>query len=160
MLRGYNRRLDTLQAAVLRVKLRHMDAWNAARRRHAQLYHQLLKDSPVRLSLTADYAEPVYHLYIVRFEDRDGLQAHLRDQGIATGIHYPIPIHLQPAYRDLGYSKEDFPITERCAEQILSLPMYPELTPELIEYITDAVLNFALANQAESLVPSPVGVGR
>jgi dTDP-4-amino-4,6-dideoxygalactose transaminase len=160
MLRGYNRRLDTLQAAVLRVKLGHIDAWNAARRQHAQLYHQLLKDSPVRLSVTADYAEPVYHLYIVRVEDRDGLQAHLHDQGIATGIHYPIPIHLQPAYRDLGYSRGDFPITERCAEQILSLPMYPELTPELIEYVANAVLDFALADQDEPLVASPVGVGR
>jgi dTDP-4-amino-4,6-dideoxygalactose transaminase len=160
MLRGYNRRLDTLQAAVLRVKLGHIDAWNAARRQHAQLYHQLLKDSPVRLSVTADYAEPVYHLYIVRVEDRDGLQAHLHDQGIATGIHYPIPIHLQPAYRDLGYSRGDFPITERCAEQILSLPMYPELTPELIEYVANAVLDFALADQDEPLVASPVGIGR
>lgn len=160
MLRGYNRRLDTLQAAVLRVKLGHIDAWNAARRQHAQLYHQLLKDSPVRLSVTADYAEPVYHLYIVRVEDRDGLQAHLHDQGIATGIHYPIPIHLQPAYRDLGYSRGDFPITERCAEQILSLPMFPELTPELIEYVANAVLDFALADQDEPLVASPVGVGR
>ncbi len=160
MLRGYNRRLDTLQAAVLRVKLQHIDAWNAARRQHAQLYHQLLKDSPVRLSVTADYAEPVYHLYIVRVEDRDGLQAHLHDHGIATGIHYPIPIHLQPAYRDLGYSRGDFPITERCAEQILSLPMYPELTPELIEYVANAVLDFALADQDQPLMASPVGVGR
>ena len=160
MLRGYNRRLDTLQAAVLRVKLGHIDAWNAARRQHAQLYHQLLKDSPVRLSVTADYAEPVYHLYIVRVEDRDGLQAHLHDQGIATGIHYPIPIHLQPAYRDLGYSRGDFPITERCAEQILSLPMYPELTPELIEYVANSVLDFALADQDQPLMASPVGVGR
>lgn len=160
MLRGFNRRLDTLQAAVLGVKLGHIDAWNTARRQHAQLYHELLKDSPVKLPVTADYAEPVYHLYIVRVEDRDGLQAHLHDQGIATGIHYPIPIHLQPAYRDLGYSRGDFPITERCAEQILSLPMYPELTPELIEYVANALLDFALADQAEPLVPSSVGVGR
>ena len=145
--RGYNRRLDTLQAAVLRVKLKHLDEWNAARRRHAQLYDELLAHSPVVVPAEADYAESVYHLYVIRVEacpersrrNRDELRAYLQDKGIATGIHYPIPIHLQPAYRDLGYEKGSFPVTEEYAEQILSLPMYAELTPDSIEYVTEAI---------------------
>jgi len=149
-LRGYNHRLDTLQAAVLRAKLRHLEAWNAARRQHAQLYGELLAHSPVVLPAEADYAESVYYLYVIRVEacpelsrrNRDGLRAYLHDQGVATGIHYPIPIHLQPAYRDLGYEKGSFPVTEECAGQVLSLPMYAELTPDSIKYVTEAIRNF------------------
>jgi dTDP-4-amino-4,6-dideoxygalactose transaminase len=140
--RGYNRRLDTLQAALLRVKLRYLDDWNAARRRHAALYHQLLKSAPVVLPEVADGAEPVYHLYVVRTHRRDALQTHLQAHGIAVGIHYPIPIHLQPAYDDLGYQKGDFPITEQAADQILSLPMYPELTPDAIAHIAATISAF------------------
>lgn len=142
ILRGYNHRLDTLQAAVLRVKLKYLDAWNAARREHAQLYGELLADSPIVRPAEADYAEPVYHLYAVRAKDRDGLRAYLRDKGIATGIHYPIPIHLQPACRDLGYEKGSFPVTEEYAEQVLSLPMYAELTHALMEYTARAICDF------------------
>ena len=145
VLRGYNHRLDTLQAAVLRVKLKHLDAWNAARRQHAQLYGELLAPGPVVPSVEADYAESVYHLYVIRVEDRDGLRACLHDQGIATGIHYPVPIHLQEAYRDLGYAKGSLPITEEYADQVLSLPMYAELTPGLIEFVTKAIRDFASA---------------
>jgi len=160
MLRGYNRRLDTLQAAILRVKLERIDAWNAARRQHAQQYNQLLKDSPLALPLVADFAEPVYHLYVVRTQDRDALQAHLQERGVSTVIHYPIPIHLQPAYRDLGYARGDFPITEGYAEQILSLPMYPELTPDAIEYVTGTIEDFVTAHRGvETLVPQAAGVG-
>jgi dTDP-4-amino-4,6-dideoxygalactose transaminase len=148
-IRGYNRRLDTLHAAILRVKLERLDAWNAARRRHAQQYNQLLKDSPLTLPVVADFAEAVYHVYIVRVKDREALQAHLHDRGISTVIHYPIPIHLQPAYRELGYVRGDFPITERYAGQILSLPMYPELTSDAIEYVTDAIKEFVAVNRAE-----------
>jgi dTDP-4-amino-4,6-dideoxygalactose transaminase len=136
---GYNRRLDTLQAAVLRVKLKHLDAWNTARRRFARLYDNLLATSSVQLPLAADYAESVYHLYVIRNEDRDGLRTYLQGKGIATGIHYPVPIHLQPAYRDLGYEPNSFPITEGYARQIMSLPMYAELTPELIAYVAQAI---------------------
>ncbi len=151
---GMNGRLDEIQAAVLRAKLQHLDAWNAARRQHAQLYGELLAHSPVVPPVEADYAESVYHLYVIRVKacpevalltsrrNRDGLRAYLHDKGIATGIHYPIPIHLQPAYRDLGYEKGSFPVTEEYAEQIISLPMYAELTPGSIEYVAEAIRDF------------------
>jgi dTDP-4-amino-4,6-dideoxygalactose transaminase len=139
VLQGYNHRLDTLQAAVLRVKLQHLEDWNVARRQGARLYAELLAGSPLVLPTEADYAESVYHLYVVRVRDREGLRAWLNDQGIATGIHYPVPIHLQPAYRGLGCQKGSLPITEEYAEQILSLPMYAELTSDLIEYVAQAI---------------------
>lgn len=158
IVRGYNRRLDTLQAAVLRVKLERIDAWNAARRQRAQQYNQLLRDSPVVLPVVADFAEPVYHLYVIRVQDRDGLQAHLNEKGISTVIHYPIPIHLQPAYRDLGYARGDFPITEGYADQILSLPMYPELTSDAIEYVAYAIKEYVAAPRTEpKLFSQPAG---
>jgi len=139
---GYNHRLDTLQAAVLRVKLKHLDAWNAARHQHAQLYSEFLAHSPVVLPVEADYAESVYHLYVVRAADRDGLRAYLRDKGITTGIHYPMPIHLQPTYRGLGYEKGRFPVTEGYAKQVLSLPMYAELDTEQIRYVAETIYAF------------------
>lgn len=154
---GYNHRLDTLQAAVLRVKLKHLDAWNAARREHAQLYGELLAHSPVVPPTEADYAEPVYHLYVIRVEHREALRAYLRDKDIATGIHYPIPIHLQPAYRNLGYKKGSFSVTEEYAEQVLSLPMYAELTPGSIEYVAEAIRDFVSDCRVEPLVSQPVG---
>ena len=136
---GFNRRLDTLQASILRVKLRHLDRWNAERRRWAELYRELLPHTEVALPREAPYAESVWHLYVIESPVRDELRAHLAEQGISTGIHYPIPIHLQPAYRDLGYRRGDFPVTERTAERILSLPMYAELTPEMVERVAQAV---------------------
>lgn len=142
LLRGYNRRLDTLQAALLRVKLEYLDEWNTARQQHVKLYGDFLEHSSVALPTGADYAESVYHLYVIRVQDRDELRAYLHDQGIATGIHYPIPIHLQPAYRDLGYSPGVFPVTENYANQVVSLPMYPELSPELIECVAAAINNY------------------
>jgi len=157
MVQGFNHRLDTLQAAVLRVKLKHLDDWNTARRQHAQLYRHLLAYSPVVTPVEAGYAESVYHLYVIRVEDRDELRAYLYDKGIATGIHYPISIHLQPTYRHLGYQKGEFPITERYAEQILSLPMYAELTPASIEYVAEAIRTFVSERRVEPLVPQPVG---
>jgi dTDP-4-amino-4,6-dideoxygalactose transaminase len=143
VLRGYNRRLDTLQAAVLRVKLQYLKAWNGARRQHARRYGELFACSPVAVPAEADYAEHVYHLYVIRVQDRDALRIYLHDQGIATGIHYPVPIHLQPAYRDLGYGQGSFPVTEECAGQILSLPMYAELTPGLMERVAGTVEDWA-----------------
>jgi len=157
MVQGYNHRLDTLQAAVLRVKLKHLDAWNAARRQHAKLYRELLAHSPVVLPVEASCAEAVYHLYVIRVEDRDGLRVYLQDRGVATGIHYPIPIHLQPSYRALGYKKGSFPVTEGCAEQILSLPMYAELTPASIEYVAEAIRTFVSEHRVEPVIPQPVG---
>ncbi|TEU14774.1 MAG: DegT/DnrJ/EryC1/StrS family aminotransferase [Anaerolineales bacterium] len=143
LVRGFNRRLDTLQAAVLRVKLRYLDDWNDARRQHAGQYDQLLASTPLVLPLEADYAESVYHLYVVRTDNREALRDYLHEQGIATGIHYPIPVHLQPAYQELGYRKGDFPVSERYAEQVVSLPMYPELTPEFIDHVVEAIKQVA-----------------
>jgi len=136
--RGYNRRLDNLQAALLRIKLKYLDSWNDARRQRADSYGRFLNnlvDTPVPRS----GCDPVWHLYVIQVSDRDRLLAHLDREGIATGIHYPIPIHLQPAYRDLGYARGDFPVTERAADRILSLPMYAELPPAAIEEVASAV---------------------
>jgi dTDP-4-amino-4,6-dideoxygalactose transaminase len=158
VLRGYNRRLDTLQAAALRVKLQHLDAWNAARRRHARLYHQLLAGSEIVVPLEASYAESAWHLYVVRVADRDGLSRYLAERGIATGIHYPIPVHLQPAYQDLGYKRGDFAVAERYAGQILSLPMYAELTAETIGYVAEAIAEFAPADREAALEALELGL--
>lgn len=139
---GYNRRLDTLQASILRVKLEHLDEWSAARRRNAERYNQLLADTDLILPIEAEHSEPVYHLYVVRTDRRDELQAHLQERGIATVIHYPIPLHLQKAHQSLGYKQGDFPLTEEYAEQILSLPMYPELSDEQAAYVAEAIYEF------------------
>lgn len=145
---GMNRRLDTLQAAVLLVKLTHLDAWNDARRRHAARYDELLADTGLGLPAPAPEGEHVHHLYVVRSDDRDSLREHLAHQGVATGIHYPVPIHLQPAYRSLGYRPGDFPVAERLADEILSLPMYPELPADAIERVADVVRSFQPARSS------------
>jgi dTDP-4-amino-4,6-dideoxygalactose transaminase len=137
---GFNRRLDNVQAAILRVKLQHLASWNAARRAHAAAYTRLLAGSGVTTPTEADYAFAVWHLYVVRCADRVRVKFGLDQRGIASGIHYPIPVHLQPGCRSLGYARGDFPVTERVADEILSLPMYPELTPELIQDVSAAVL--------------------
>lgn len=139
---GYNHRLDTLQAAVLSVKLKYLDEWNDARRRHAEHYGRLLDRGQAIVPTEAEYAESVFHLYVVRIPERDGLRAFLHSKGIATGMHYPIPIHMQPAYRHLGYPEGSFPVTEAHARQHLSLPMYAELTPDSIEYVAQAIGQF------------------
>jgi len=144
---GFNRRLDTLQAAVLRVKLKYLEKWNAARRWQAELYHRLLAGTALVLPSEAVGAQSVWHLYVIRTEHRDKLKEYLASRGIAAGIHYPVPIHLQPAYKNLGYKRGSFPVTEQYAQRILSLPMYAELTPELIEYVSKTILTFLSANQ-------------
>ncbi len=152
-IKGFNRRLDTLQAAVLRVKLRHLDTWNAARRGHAEAYGDLLAGvgGVVARPQTAAYAEPVFHLYVIRIEQRDELQEYLAARGISTVIHYPIPIHLQPAYADLGYAAGAFPTTEAYCERILSLPMYAELGSDDIEYVCAAVSEFARNSETSTI---------
>jgi dTDP-4-amino-4,6-dideoxygalactose transaminase len=130
VVKGFNRRLDTVQAAILRAKLRHLDGWNSLRRRHAEAYGRLLAETGLELPETREGAEHVWHLYVVQGEDRDGLRDQLAEQRISTGIHYPIPIHLLPAYADLGHGPGDFPVTERTSERMLSLPMFPELSDE------------------------------
>ena len=127
---GYNGRLDSIQAGWLSVKLRHMAKWNDARRRLAHRYHELFEDvkGDVTIPREAPWTKGVYHLYVVRVEDRQALQGHLAEAGVGTGIHYPIPLHLQKAYQSLGYKTGDFPVTERVAAEVVSLPMFPQLT--------------------------------
>ncbi len=139
-IKGINSRLDELQAAILRVKLKHLDDWNAARRERAALYTEWLHGVTAPCEMA--YGKPVYHLYVVRSARRDELAAHLKTCGIGTGIHYPIPIHAQPAYADLGYQAGVFPIAEQAAREILSLPLYPELAPEDVRTVVDAMNAF------------------
>ncbi len=137
---GYNGRLDAIQAAILRIKLKHLGEWNAARRKKAKLYDQLLAGvKGVTVVPEPAWSESVYHLYVIKVADRDTVQKKLSDKGVATALHYPIPLHLQNAYKGLGYQKGDFPVSEKQAEEILSLPMFPELTEEQIRYVADSV---------------------
>lgn len=136
---GYNFRLEGIQGAVLNVKLRHLDRWNELRRLHAARYTELLQESGLCLPREMPYARHVYHLYVVQADARDALQQTLSESGVQTGIHYPIPIHLQPAYASLGYSRGAFPEAERQADRILSLPMFPELTDEQIVRVAQAI---------------------
>ena len=140
--KGFNHRLDSIQAAVLCVKLPYLDAGNAWRQKTAVHYNKFLANTAVTTPTTADWAEHVYHLYVIQTDHREQLQAHLANAGIATGIHYPIPIHLQPAYADLGHKPGDFPVTEQLAQRILSLPMYPGITEEAVEHTAHTVKNF------------------
>jgi len=149
MFRGYNRRLDTLQAAVLRIKLKHLEDWNDARRQHAKNYGRLLGQTGIGVPRAAAHYESVWHLYVIQTDQRDALKEYLATRGIGVGIHYPVPIHLQPAYRDLGYRQGDFPVTERCARRILSLPMYAELTPEIVNRVAETASEFVAASQAQ-----------
>jgi len=137
---GYNFRLEGIQGAVLNVKLRHLDKWNKLRREHASRYNQLLKESTLTLPREMLYAEHVYHLYVVQTDQRDTLQKTLSEAGVQSGIHYPIPIHLQPAYSSLGHKAGDFPEAERQGRRVLSLPMFPELAGEEIRRVSEAIL--------------------
>lgn len=137
---GYNFRMEGMQGAVLGVKLKHLDNWNSMRRAHAAGYNELLKDSELLLPREMDYARHVYHLYVVQTGDRDALQQALNKAGVQTGIHYPIPIHLQSAYASLGHKQGDFPESERQARRVLSLPMFAELTYEQIEKVAESIL--------------------
>ena len=139
LIKGDNCRLDSIQAAVLSVKLRHIDAWNDRRRENARRYDQLLAAAGFPVPKRWVEEGHVYHLYVTEVGDRAAVQERVGQLGVHTGIHYPIPIHLQPAYRDLGLSKGRYPKTEAAADRILSLPMFPELTPEHIEYVVDAL---------------------
>jgi dTDP-4-amino-4,6-dideoxygalactose transaminase len=141
--KGLNARMDTLQAAILRTKLRHLKRWNEARAAHAEKYIKLLNGiGDIVFQQRAPYSSHVYHLFIIETDQRDALREHLEKAGIQTGIHYPRPIHLQGAYSDLGYLKGDFPNAERLAARILSLPMFPELSNEQIHHIAANVQTF------------------
>jgi dTDP-4-amino-4,6-dideoxygalactose transaminase len=139
---GYNRRLDTLHAAVLNAKLRRLDVDNASRRRTAALYTELLAGVPVMPPVVSDDAEHVFHLYVIESDDRRELQEHLHVAGVATGIHYPVPIHLQPAFRELGYGAGSFPVTEHSAQRILSLPLSPDMPLPAIAHTAASVRAF------------------
>jgi dTDP-4-amino-4,6-dideoxygalactose transaminase len=136
---GVNSRLDELQAAVLRVKLERLEGWNQRRRDLADVYCEVLKGSPVEPVATTPESESVRHLFVVRAPDREGLCEALVADGVQTLIHYPVPAHLQPAYRDLGQGKGSCPVAEKAAEEILSLPLYPELTEEQVERVANAI---------------------
>ena len=141
---GWNARMDGIQGAVLSVKLKHLESWNEARRKNAHLYNELLSNvDGVITPMEADYAKHVYHIYAIRVQNRDILIKKLTEKNIACGIHYPVPIHLQEAYNFLGHGKGSFSIAEKCAEEFVSLPMFPELTMEQIEYIVNQIKAFS-----------------
>jgi len=140
---GWNGRMDGLQAAALSVKLKYLAAWNEARRANAQLYNELLANTEGLLTpVEADYARHIYHIYAVRLENRDALMSDLAQKDIGCGIHYPVPIHLQEAYRFLGHKRGSFPVAERCAKELVSLPMFAELTPGQIEQVCREIRSF------------------
>jgi len=141
---GYNGRLDAIQTGFLSVKLKYLAAWNERRRQHASEYKSLFEKvgAGINVPFEPAWSRAVYHLYVVRVADREGLMAHLKEAGIGTGIHYPIPLHLQKAYESLGYKVGDFPVTERIARDIVSLPMFPQLKPEQLAAVADGVLHF------------------
>jgi dTDP-4-amino-4,6-dideoxygalactose transaminase len=136
---GFNSRLDEIQAAVLRIKLQHLDTWNRARREHAAEYGRLLSKTGLRLPEVAPDRTHIYYVYVVRSRERDRLRQLLSERDIGTGIHFPVPIHLQEATRELGYRAGDLPNTEVAAQEVLSLPMYAELTAEQIDYVASTV---------------------
>ena len=141
-LEGYNGRLDAIQAAFLRIKLRHLDTWNAERRRAAARYNDLLSGVCPLPNLTpyeSDRSRSVYHLYVVRTSRRDAMAEHLKTNGISTGLHYPVPVHLQNCYAEWGYRTGSLPVTERLATEILSLPMFPGLMAEQQERVSKEI---------------------
>jgi len=139
---GYNYRMEAIQGAVLGVKLKHLDDWNTARRRHAEVYRRELADVGLRLLEEPFGGTSVHHIFPLFTERRDELRAHLHNAGVSTGVHYPIPVHLQRGYRELGYKPGDLPQTERVCQEVLSLPMYPELSNETLMQIADSVRQF------------------
>lgn len=145
LLRGYNYRMEGFQGAILRVKLKHLDKWTEARRAIVKQYNELLADSEFETPKEMPWGRHVYHVYTLRAQDRDSLQAALTAEGIQTGIHYPVPVHLQPAYSDLGYARGSFPHAERASTEVLSLPLYPELINNQIQLVAQSLAAFATA---------------
>jgi dTDP-4-amino-4,6-dideoxygalactose transaminase len=144
---GFNGRLDSIQAGILSVKLRHLAEWNRKRQEAARRYREMLSSvEGIIAPVQPDWARSVYHLFVVRVQDREELQRHLAAAHIDTGIHYPIPLHLQKAYENFGYKKGDFPVTERIATEIVSLPMFPELTPEQQRRVVEKVQEVTMAS--------------
>jgi dTDP-4-amino-4,6-dideoxygalactose transaminase len=140
----FNHRLDNLQAAILRVKLRYLDQWLTNRRNLALHYNKLLQNSTVITPVEPPDSEHVYHLYVIRSENRDALQAHLKEYGIGTAIHYPNPVHLQPFYANSRDRHGEAPVAEQICNEILSLPMYPEMTEEQVEIVASTIKEFSI----------------
>ena len=136
---GYNYRMDSFQGAVLRIKLKHLDAWNAARAAHARRYAELLEGSGVTVPATFADSECVWHCYVIESDRRDEVRQRLSAAGIDTGLHYPVPLHLQKVYASLGYKRGDLPVAEWLSGRCLSLPMFPELTDSQIKYVCDSI---------------------
>ncbi len=142
---GHNYRMEEIQAGVLNVKLKYISKWTENRRKIANLYTSIFKKmnlNEVIPPFHPEHTNPVYHLYIIRVKNREKLVKFLNDKGIQTGLHYPVPLHLQKAYSRLGYKKGDFPIAEKCADEILSIPMYPEMTDEMVNYVCNSIGEF------------------
>jgi dTDP-4-amino-4,6-dideoxygalactose transaminase len=157
--KGFNSRLDELQAAMLRVKLRRLDEWNDRRREAAGRYLRELEGAPdLVLPFVPDYADPVWHLFVVRHPERDGLQQHLSAEGVGTLIHYPVPPHLQQAYAELGFGPDAFPIAEAMAREILSVPMGPHLSDDELDHVVSSVLRFNSARSSRAEAARPVAV--
>jgi dTDP-4-amino-4,6-dideoxygalactose transaminase len=152
---GYNGRLDAIQAGILHTKLTHLAKWNGRRQAAARRYDELLSLVPeVTCPYSPDWGRAIFHLYVVRVEDREGLQKHLAEGNIGTGIHYPVPLHLQKAYENLGYKRGDFPVTERIASEIVSLPMFPHVTTDQQSRVVEGIKTFLGTRTA----PEKVGV--
>ncbi len=157
-LKGINSRLDELQAAILRVKLKHLDRWNEERRKKADLYTERLASRGISCPFEKKAARHVYHLYVIRTRKRDALETFLRKRGIETLIHYPIPIHQQKAYQELGYQKGALPLTEQYSRRILSLPLYPEIKDSEIEEVVSGIEIFLNQNGLPARLPAPSSV--
>ena len=138
---GYNTRLDAIQAAILRVKLPHIDKWNAKRREIAKIYDESLKDTGLVTPFVDENNVPVYHMYILQSEEREIILGKLKEKGVATGVYYPVPLHLQKVYKNLGYKEGDMPVAEYLSHRTFAIPVYPELTKEQVDYVIDSIKN-------------------
>lgn len=136
---GFNTRLDAIQAAILSVKLKEIDSWNAKRREIVELYNEALQNSDLVTPVAKDYNEHVYHMYILQSENREEVLAKLKEAGIATGVYYPVPLHLQKVYKNLGYKEGDMPVSEYLSHRTFAIPVYPELTKEQVDYIISKI---------------------
>jgi dTDP-4-amino-4,6-dideoxygalactose transaminase len=150
---GYNGRLDAIQAGILRVKLQHLSEWNESRRQAAARYRELFTaaNGPQFPAYEPDWSKPVYHLYVIRVRDRESLLRRLADENIGTGIHYPVPLHLQKAYSSFAYKPGDFPVTEKAASEIVSLPMFPNISADQQIRVVKAILSFVLERGEEKV---------
>jgi dTDP-4-amino-4,6-dideoxygalactose transaminase len=160
---GYNGRLDAIQAGILQVKLRHLPEWTARRREAAARYRELFTEVGHALAYLPpcepNRTRPVYHLYVIRVQDRDGLMRQLAEANIGTAIHYPVPLHLQQAYEYLGYQRGDFPTAEKVALEIVSLPMFPQLRAEQQERVAAGVMAFLSTEELATAGASSPGHG-